>query len=142
MATAVRRARSRRGGSGLVSGISAAFQGTNVTGSRYDIPDVKWVLAFMGDYTIHGVYWRGNSCWIRYSFRGKVVREPLELPESKDLAGVTGAELLKAVTKIEIAAATYGRVETGHGLTRSADPAIMLLAKVVDSSCPELVESR
>jgi lipoprotein-anchoring transpeptidase ErfK/SrfK len=39
---------------------TARFQGTNVTGSRYDIPDVKWVLAFFGDYTIHGVYWRGN----------------------------------------------------------------------------------
>jgi lipoprotein-anchoring transpeptidase ErfK/SrfK len=39
---------------------TARFQGTNVTGARYDIPDVKWVLAFMGDYTIHGVYWRGN----------------------------------------------------------------------------------
>jgi len=39
---------------------TARFQGTNVSGARYDIPDVKWVLAFMGDYTIHGVYWRGN----------------------------------------------------------------------------------
>ena len=39
---------------------TARFQGTNVNGVRYDIPDVKWVLAFMGDYTIHGVYWRGN----------------------------------------------------------------------------------
>ena len=39
---------------------TARFQGTNVNGVRYDIPDVKWVLAFFGDYTIHGVYWRGN----------------------------------------------------------------------------------
>ena len=39
---------------------TARFQGTNVNGARYDIPDVKWVLAFMGDYTIHGVYWRGT----------------------------------------------------------------------------------
>ena len=39
---------------------TARFRGTNVTGATYDIPDVKWVLAFMGDYTIHGVYWRGN----------------------------------------------------------------------------------
>jgi len=39
---------------------TARFQGTNVSGVRYDIPGVKWVLAFMGDYTIHGVYWRGN----------------------------------------------------------------------------------
>jgi lipoprotein-anchoring transpeptidase ErfK/SrfK len=38
----------------------ARFQGTNVTGSRYDIPDVNWVLAFMGDYTIHGSYWRNG----------------------------------------------------------------------------------
>ena len=37
---------------------TARFRGTNVDGSRYDIPDVKWVLAFMGDYTIHGAYWR------------------------------------------------------------------------------------
>jgi len=39
---------------------TARFQGTNVNGVRYDLPDVKWVLAFFGDYTIHGVYWRGN----------------------------------------------------------------------------------
>ncbi len=39
---------------------TARFQGTNVSGVRYDIPDVKWVLAFMGDYTIHGSYWRSG----------------------------------------------------------------------------------
>ena len=39
---------------------TARFQGTNINGVRYDLPDVKWVLAFMGDYTIHGVYWRDN----------------------------------------------------------------------------------
>jgi lipoprotein-anchoring transpeptidase ErfK/SrfK len=37
---------------------TARFTGVNVTGSRYDIPDVHWVLAFSGDYTIHGAYWR------------------------------------------------------------------------------------
>jgi lipoprotein-anchoring transpeptidase ErfK/SrfK len=37
---------------------TARFVGTNVGGSRYNIPDVRWVLAFMGDYTIHGAYWR------------------------------------------------------------------------------------
>lgn len=36
----------------------ARFQGVNPSGLRYDIPDVKWVLAFWGDYTIHGAYWR------------------------------------------------------------------------------------
>jgi lipoprotein-anchoring transpeptidase ErfK/SrfK len=36
----------------------ARFRGVNPGGSRYDIPDVKWVLAFLGDYTIHGAYWR------------------------------------------------------------------------------------
>jgi hypothetical protein len=37
----------------------ARFVGVNtVGGSRYDIPDVHWVLAFSGDYTIHGAYWR------------------------------------------------------------------------------------
>jgi lipoprotein-anchoring transpeptidase ErfK/SrfK len=39
---------------------TARFRGTNVTGSTYDLPNVKWVLAFMGDYTIHGTYWRSN----------------------------------------------------------------------------------
>ncbi len=39
---------------------TARFRGVNVNGSRYDIPDVKWVLAFLGDYTIHGAYWRSN----------------------------------------------------------------------------------
>ncbi len=38
----------------------ARFQGTNVTGVQYDIPDVNWVLAFMDDYTIHGSYWRNG----------------------------------------------------------------------------------
>jgi len=37
---------------------TARFTGVNVSGSRYDIPDVHWVLAFSGDYTIHGAYWR------------------------------------------------------------------------------------
>lgn len=36
----------------------ARFRGVNPNGTRYDIPDVKWVLAFYGDYTIHGAYWR------------------------------------------------------------------------------------
>jgi lipoprotein-anchoring transpeptidase ErfK/SrfK len=39
---------------------TARFTGTNPDGSHYDIPDVHWVLAFMGDYTIHGAYWRGR----------------------------------------------------------------------------------
>ncbi len=34
------------------------FRGTNPDGSRYDIPNVHWVMAFYGDYTIHGAYWR------------------------------------------------------------------------------------
>lgn len=38
----------------------ARFRGTNPNGSRYDIPDVHWVLAFFEDYTIHGAYWRTN----------------------------------------------------------------------------------
>ncbi|HZT09389.1 MAG TPA: L,D-transpeptidase [Chloroflexota bacterium] len=36
----------------------ARFRGVNPDGSRYDIPDVHWVMAFQGDYTIHGAYWR------------------------------------------------------------------------------------
>jgi lipoprotein-anchoring transpeptidase ErfK/SrfK len=38
----------------------ARFRGVNPSGSRYDIPDVHWVMAFYGDYTIHGAYWRHN----------------------------------------------------------------------------------
>jgi lipoprotein-anchoring transpeptidase ErfK/SrfK len=38
----------------------ARFRGVNPNGSRYDIPDVHWVMAFYGDYTIHGAYWRQN----------------------------------------------------------------------------------
>jgi lipoprotein-anchoring transpeptidase ErfK/SrfK len=37
---------------------TARFRGTNPDGSRYDIPNVHWVMAFYGDYTIHGAYWR------------------------------------------------------------------------------------
>jgi lipoprotein-anchoring transpeptidase ErfK/SrfK len=37
------------------------FVGINtVSRTRYDIPDVHWVMAFMGDYTIHGAYWRSG----------------------------------------------------------------------------------
>lgn len=38
---------------------TARFRGYNAAaGYSYDLPNVKWVLAFMGDYTIHGAYWR------------------------------------------------------------------------------------
>jgi lipoprotein-anchoring transpeptidase ErfK/SrfK len=36
----------------------ARFRGVNPNGSRYDIPNVRWVLDFYEDYTIHGAYWR------------------------------------------------------------------------------------
>jgi hypothetical protein len=36
----------------------AHFRGVNPSGQRYDIPDVNWVMAFFGDYTIHGAHWR------------------------------------------------------------------------------------
>jgi lipoprotein-anchoring transpeptidase ErfK/SrfK len=36
----------------------ARFRGVNPGGSRYDIPNVHWVLAFFEDYTIHGAHWR------------------------------------------------------------------------------------
>ena len=34
------------------------MRGVNPSGTRYDIPNVPWVLAFWGDYTIHGAPWR------------------------------------------------------------------------------------
>lgn len=34
------------------------MRGVNPDGSRYDIPNVPWVMAFLGDYTIHGAPWR------------------------------------------------------------------------------------
>lgn len=34
------------------------MKGTNPSGHTYDLPDVPWVLPFMGDYTLHGAYWR------------------------------------------------------------------------------------
>ncbi len=37
---------------------TARFRGTNPSGRTYDLPNVKWVLVFQGDYTIHGSYWR------------------------------------------------------------------------------------
>ena len=37
------------------------FVGINtVSRTHYDIPNVHWVMPFMGDYTIHGAYWRTN----------------------------------------------------------------------------------
>jgi lipoprotein-anchoring transpeptidase ErfK/SrfK len=38
----------------------ARFQGENPDGRRYDIPDVPWILAFSGDYTIHAAPWRSQ----------------------------------------------------------------------------------
>lgn len=32
--------------------------GTNPSGHHYDLPGVPWVMPFMGDYTLHGAYWR------------------------------------------------------------------------------------
>lgn len=34
------------------------MRGTNPSGKTYDLPDVPWVLPFLGDYAIHGAYWR------------------------------------------------------------------------------------
>ncbi|MGI5835184.1 MAG: L,D-transpeptidase [Chloroflexota bacterium] len=34
------------------------MRGVNPDGSRYDIPNVPWVMAFLGDYTIHAAPWR------------------------------------------------------------------------------------
>jgi lipoprotein-anchoring transpeptidase ErfK/SrfK len=34
------------------------MRGVNPDGSRYDIPDVPWVMALFGDYTLHGAPWR------------------------------------------------------------------------------------
>jgi lipoprotein-anchoring transpeptidase ErfK/SrfK len=58
----------------------ARFRGVNPNGSRYDIPDVKWVLAFFEDYTIHGAYWRqafgrpaSNGCISLTDANAKVV---------------------------------------------------------------------
>jgi lipoprotein-anchoring transpeptidase ErfK/SrfK len=38
---------------------TAHFRGVNTaTGGSYDLQNVNYVLAFLGDYTIHGAYWR------------------------------------------------------------------------------------
>ena len=34
------------------------MRGTNPDGHSYDIPDVPWVMALFGDYTLHGAPWR------------------------------------------------------------------------------------
>lgn len=34
------------------------MRGTNPSGHTYDLPDVPWVMSFLGDYTLHGAYWR------------------------------------------------------------------------------------
>lgn len=36
------------------------MKGVNVDGSKYDIPNVPWVLPFFEDYTIHGAPWRAR----------------------------------------------------------------------------------
>lgn len=39
---------------------STRMRGVTPSGSRYDIPDVPWVLALRDDFTIHGAYWRNG----------------------------------------------------------------------------------
>ena len=39
---------------------STRMRGVNPGGSRYDISNVPWVMAFLGDYTIHGAPWRSS----------------------------------------------------------------------------------
>jgi lipoprotein-anchoring transpeptidase ErfK/SrfK len=34
------------------------MRGTNPSGQSYDIPDVPWVMPFLGDYAFHGAPWR------------------------------------------------------------------------------------
>ncbi len=36
------------------------MKGVNPDGSRYDIPDVPWVMSFQGDYTLHAAPWRNR----------------------------------------------------------------------------------
>jgi lipoprotein-anchoring transpeptidase ErfK/SrfK len=36
------------------------MRGTNPSGISYDIPNVPWVMSFLGDYTIHGAPWRNQ----------------------------------------------------------------------------------
>ncbi len=39
---------------------STRMRGVNPDGSRYDIPNVPWVMSFLGDYTLHGAPWRSR----------------------------------------------------------------------------------
>lgn len=64
----------------------AHFRGVNPSGRRYDIPDVPWVLAFLGDYTIHGAPWRthfgqvgSNGCVSMPTEAAKVVYDWAEV---------------------------------------------------------------
>ncbi len=36
------------------------MRGQNVDGSKYETPDVPWILYFHGSYATHGAYWRSN----------------------------------------------------------------------------------
>lgn len=36
------------------------MRGTNPSGISYDIPNVPWVMQFLGDYTFHGAPWRST----------------------------------------------------------------------------------
>ena len=38
--------------------LKTRMRGTNPDGHSYDIPDVPWVMALFGDYTLHGAPWR------------------------------------------------------------------------------------
>lgn len=40
--------------------VKTRMRGVNPSGKTYDIPDVPWVMPFLGDYAIHGNYWRST----------------------------------------------------------------------------------
>jgi lipoprotein-anchoring transpeptidase ErfK/SrfK len=38
--------------------LTTRMRGVNPSGHAYDLPNVPWVMSFLGDYTLHGAYWR------------------------------------------------------------------------------------
>ncbi|QWW20488.1 L,D-transpeptidase family protein [Schaalia sp. 19OD2882] len=54
------------------------MRGENLDGSKYETPDVPWVMYFTGGYALHGAYWRSEFGWSGYGGSHGCVNMPVE----------------------------------------------------------------
>lgn len=54
------------------------MRGENLDGSKYETPDVPWVMYFSGGYALHGAYWRSEFGWSGYGGSHGCVNMPVD----------------------------------------------------------------